>query len=333
MKRFAFLTASIFSFVLSHPLTAAAEPSPDESGKVLRIGYQKYGSLIIVKAIGHLDSSLTKRGWKVTWTQFPGGPQLLEALNAGALDYAVTGEAPPIFAQAAGAPLLYVANEPASPEGEAILVPKDSPIKKVSDLKGKRVVLNKGSNVHYLLVQALKKAGVDYADIQTVFLPPADARAAFESGKVDAWVIWDPYLGVAQKATGARVLTDAKGLAPNRQYYFATKAFAAAHPAETQEVIRAIQEADKRTREKPAEIAAILAPELQIDTATLGWIIHRNRYGAEYITAPVIADQQKIADAFFALGLLPKAIVVKDAQWTPPSAQGKAVPKKLVSKK
>src|SRR4029450_9547200 len=88
------------------------------------------------------------------------------------------GEAPPIFAQAAGAPLLYVAHEPPAPKGEAILVPKDSPIKSVADLKGKKIALNKGSNVHYLLVKALAKAGVQYSDIQAIFLTPADARAA-----------------------------------------------------------------------------------------------------------------------------------------------------------
>ena len=155
----------------------------------LRIGIQKYGSLVLLKERGLLEQRLGPKGWKITWTEFPGGPQLLEALNVGAIDLGTTGEAPPIFAQAAGAPLLYVGYEPPAPAGEAILVPSGSPIADVADLKGKNVALNKGSNVHYLLVKALEKAGLKYEDVQTVFLNPSDARAAFERGSVDAWVI------------------------------------------------------------------------------------------------------------------------------------------------
>src|SRR5258708_36690040 len=157
------------------------------------------------------------------------GPPLLEAVNVGAIDFGNTGEAPPVFAQAAGAPIQYVAYEPPAPKGEAILVPQDSPLKSVADLKGKTVALNKGSNVHYLLVKALEKAGVNYADIKTSFLPPADARAAFEKGAVDAWVIWDPFLAAAEAATGARQLTDGAELVSNHQFYLASRAFSDAH--------------------------------------------------------------------------------------------------------
>src|ERR1700683_2795901 len=156
--------------------------SAEAAEKVVRVGYQKYGTFLLLKARGLLEKKLEPLGFSVAWTEFPGGPQLLEALNVGALDFGIPGEPPPIFAQAAGAPLVYVGNEPPAPRGEAILVPKDSPIHSVADLKGKSIALNKGSNVHYLLVKALEKAGVKYSDIEPVFLAPADARAAFERG-------------------------------------------------------------------------------------------------------------------------------------------------------
>jgi sulfonate transport system substrate-binding protein len=139
--------------------------------KVVRIGYQKYGSFNVVK-----------RGIKISWILFPAGPQLPEAMNAGAFDLGHTGEAPPIFAQAANNPFVYVGNRRPDPSGEAILVAENSPIETVADLKEKKVVLNKGSNVHYLLVRALESAGLKYSDIHPVYLPPADARAAFETG-------------------------------------------------------------------------------------------------------------------------------------------------------
>src|SRR5580698_5294950 len=189
------------------------------SDSVLRIGYQKYGTLVLLKARGSLEKRLAPLHVEVQWTEFPAGPQLLEGLNVGSIDFGTVGEAPPIFAEAAGADLIYVGNEPAASAAEAILVPKDSPIKTVAELKGKKVALNKGSNVHFLLVKLLQRAGVNYKEIDTIFLTPADARAAFERGSVDAWVIWEPFLAAAQRQTGARILADGNGVVSNHQFY------------------------------------------------------------------------------------------------------------------
>ena len=212
--------------VLSMSTALAGVGASYGQDKVVRIGFQKYGKLVLLKSKGTLEEKLKAAGYRVVWTEFPSGPPLLEALNVGAIDFGNAGEAPPIFAQAAGAPLIqYVAYEPPAPQGEAILVPKDSPLKSVADLRGKKVALNKGSNVHYLLVKALEKAGVKYSEIQPVFLAPADARAAFERGAVDAWVIWDPFLAAAEAATGARTLSDGTGIVSNYQFYFSSKKF------------------------------------------------------------------------------------------------------------
>src|SRR3984885_4036046 len=194
--------------------------------KVVRIGFQKYGKLVLLKSKATLEDRLKAAGYRVVWTEFPSGPPLLEALNVGAIDFGNAGEAPPIFAQAAGAPIQYVAYEPPAPKGETILVPKDSPLKSVSDLKGRKVALNKGSNVHYLLVKALEKAGVKYSEIEPVFLAPADARAAFERGAVDAWAIWDPFQASAEVAIGARALADGPGAVAHTPFHLARKAFA-----------------------------------------------------------------------------------------------------------
>ena len=187
---------ALFAAAISFGAITQAQAASDNES-VLRIGYQKYGTLVLLKSSGALEKRLAEQGVEVKWTEFPGGPQLLEGLNVGSVDFGVTGETPPVFAQAAGADLLYVAHEPPAPTGEAILVPKDSPIKSVAELKGKKVALNKGSNVHYLLVRALEEANLSITDITPVYLPPADARAAFERGSVDAWVIWDPFQAAA----------------------------------------------------------------------------------------------------------------------------------------
>lgn len=194
------------------PSQASAEPPPRPFPEEFRIGYQKPSALFLLKSRGELEKRLAPLGVTVHWAEFPFGPPppMLEALNAGRLDYAFTGETPPVFAQAArGASLVYVAQEPASPRSEAILVPRTSALRTLADLKGKRIAVAKGSNAHYRLIRALVTIGLSLGDIQPVYLAPADARATFERGAVDAWAIWDFYLAAAEIQLGARSLVRA----------------------------------------------------------------------------------------------------------------------------
>jgi sulfonate transport system substrate-binding protein len=311
------LTLGLLSAVLTGALVAATTLQPlsasAQSKSVVRIGYQKYGTLTLLKARGTLDKQLAARGVDVKWTEFPAGPQLLEGLNVGSVDFGKVGETPPIFAQAAGANLVYVANEPPAPVGEAIIVPKTSTLKSVADLKGKKIVLNKGSNVHYLLVKALEKAGIDYKDIQTVYLPPADARAAFERGSVDAWVIWDPFFAAAEKQLGARVLVDGKGLVSNHQFYLAARPYAEKNPEILKIITDELVKVDEWGRQHPKEVADILSKEIGLELPVVELATQRFSWGAKPVNDQVIAEQQKIADAFSALNLIPKKLVVKDA--------------------
>ncbi|MCP1966733.1 sulfonate transport system substrate-binding protein [Bradyrhizobium elkanii] len=303
--------------VLSLSIVAATVSASYGEEKVVRIGYQKYGKLVLLKSKGSLEEKLKAVGTKVVWTEFPSGPPLLEALNVGAIDFGNTGEAPPIFAQAAGAPIQYVAYEPPAPKGEAILVPKDSAIKSVADLKGKKVALNKGSNVHYLLVKALEKAGVKYSEIEPVFLAPADARAAFERGAVDAWVIWDPFQAAAEAATGARTVADGTGIVANYQFYFASKKFLQADPKIVELVLAQLSEVDDWAKGDIHAVAEQLAPSIGLSVPVVEVALKRQAYGIKPVTDAVVADQQQVADTFFALGLIPKQIKISDVAWRP----------------
>src|SRR5437868_6105088 len=254
-----FIQRLLASAVLSISMVAATVGASYGQDKVVRIGFQKYGKLVLLKSKGTLEAKLKAAGYKVVWTEFPSGPPLLEALNVGAIDFGNTGEAPPIFAQAAGAPIQYVAYEPPAPKGEAILVPKDSKLNSVADLKGKKVALNKGSNVHYLLVKALEKAGVKYSEIEPVFLAPADARAAFERGSVHAWVIWDPFQASAEVATKARTLADGTGLVANHQFYLGSRKFVETNSKILDVVISELQGVDEWAKNDIKAVAAQLS--------------------------------------------------------------------------
>ena len=303
----AFKIIGAWLLVVALGTTAAADD------KVIRIGFQKYGKLVLLKNKGSLEGKLKPLGVAVSWTEFPSGPPLLEAVNAGAIDFGNTGETPPIFAQAARVPFVYVAYEPPAPKGEAIVVPRTSAVKSIADLKGRKVALNKGSNVHYLLVRALESAGLSYTDIQPVFLAPADARAAFERGSVDAWVIWDPFLAAAEAAIGARQLVDGTGIVANTQFYLASRTFADANARVLDVVLTELREVDGWAKGDIAQVAAQLSPSVGIPAPTLEVALKRQAYGIKPIDKATIAEQQKIADAFEKLGLLPRPLKVSDA--------------------
>ncbi len=287
--------------------------------ETLRIGYQKYGTLVLLKAKGTLEKRLAEQGVEVKWTEFPGGPQLLEGLNVGSIDFGVTGETPPVFAQAAGADLLYVAYEPPAPQSEAILVQKGSPIQSVKELAGKKVALNKGSNVHYLLVRALEEAGLKYSDIQPVYLPPADARAAFERGSVDAWVIWDPFQAAAEKQLEARTLRNGEGLVDNHQFYLATRTYAQKHPQVVSTLIEEVRAVGEDSKADPDKVTEQVAPLLGLSKEITSIAVKRQGYGAQPLSPEVVTAQQKIADTFTALKLIPKKLSIADVIWTPPA--------------
>jgi sulfonate transport system substrate-binding protein len=302
------IAPAILILIAAAPFTLA-----QNADNVLRIGYQKYGTLVLLKARGSLEKRLAPLHVEVKWTEFPAGPQLLEGLNVGSIDFGTVGEAPPIFAQAAGADLVYVGNEPPASAAEAIVVPKDSPIKTVAELKGKKVALNKGSNVHFLLVKLLEKAGVNYTDVDTIFLTPADARAAFERGSVDAWAIWEPFLAAAQRQTGARILADGNGVVSNHQFFLASRPYASKRADVVAIVLEEVTAVDQWAKTNPKEAAAALAPQIGLDRATLELAISRGGYGVTPVNDEVMAEQQRIADAFYDLKLIPKHINVRDA--------------------
>lgn len=278
----------------------------------LRVGYQK-GALSIVRARGVLEQRLAPLGATVKWVEFSAGPVQLEALGAGSIDFGDVGEAPPIFSQAAGTPLVYVAATVPRPFVEAVLVPGDSAIKDVTSLKGKRVALNKGSNVHYFLVKLLEKHGLKYSDVSPVWLAPADARAAFERGAVDAWVIWEPYLAAAQQTLKARILADANGVVKNRAYYFSSRTFARDNADLIKVAIEELGKIDAWALAKPSEYAGELATILGLPKDVVEVAVKRYNFGTLPITQGILDEQQQIADTFLDLKLIPKKISLKEA--------------------
>lgn len=290
------------------PARAAAE------ARTLRIGYQKFNTLNILKGAGHLEAALKPLGWSVQWTEFVTGPVLLEALNAGAIDFGHAADTPSVFAQAAGVKAVYLAAEQPYPQGIAILVPQDSPLKSVADLKGRKVAVGRGWNVQYLLVRALEDAGLSFDDVQPVWVSnAADARSAFESGRVDAVGLWDPFLAGAEIATRPRVLRNGTGLSNNRTFYLAATGFAETQAQILRSVFAELRKTNEWADKNPQAVAEQLAPQLGVPVPVLALATGRRRYTAVPVDAAIVAEQQRIADTFFKLKLIPRAVQVRDA--------------------
>ncbi|PKO43420.1 MAG: aliphatic sulfonate ABC transporter substrate-binding protein [Betaproteobacteria bacterium HGW-Betaproteobacteria-3] len=308
------LTASVWGVGARHLQAAEAAPSQ------LRIGYQKSAAnLVVVKQSGWLEKRLP--GTRVSWVEFPAGPQLLEALSVGGLEFGLTGDSPPVFAQAAGKDLLYVGAEPPKPDSSAILVLNDSPLRNLADLKGKRIALQKGSSAHYLLVQAVAKAGLKWEDIQPAYLVPADARAAFERKSVDAWAIWDPFYAATELAIKPRVLATGRELSSNNSFYLASRPFASRHADTLAVLFEELTRADQLVQNDRKQAIKLIANFSGLDAGVVSLFLQRRpRSPVGPLSAQTVRDQQRVADAFQKLGLIPRAVKVADIVWHPEGA-------------
>lgn len=291
----------------------AAETGPEQ----LRIGYQK-GSVSMVLAKSHQLLEKEYPNTKFQWIEFPAGPQMLEALNIGSIDLGSTGDIPPIFAQAAGADLVYVGSEPAKPKAEVILVPENSPIKTVAELKGHKIAFQKGSSSHNLVLRALQKAGLKFTDVQPAYLTPADARAAFQQGNVDAWAIWDPYYSAALLNGGVRVLTDGSELNQTGSFYLASRPYAEKNGPFLQNVLKAFSDADALTRSQRDASVALLAKTMGLPENVIAtYFDHRPPTVITPVSAETAAKQQQTADLFYDNHLVPKKVDIRTRIWQP----------------
>lgn len=274
----------------------------------VRFSYQRSSTLLtLLKANTTIEARLKPRGFDVSWHLFD---NVVVPMNAGAVDFhADVADAVPIFTQSANAPLTFYAKEEASPSAEAIIVRADSPVRTIADLKGKTVAVHRGSGCHFILVGALKRAGLSFRDITPAYLTPPDAAAAFERGSVDAWVIWDPFLAITESKLPTRTLADATGFSSYDRYYTVNTAFVAAHPDIVGVVFDALVEQGTWVKQHPQDAVAKLAPLWGgIPAATIETVNRRRSYAVKPVEKAGLGEQQAIADTFFEAGLIPKAI-------------------------
>jgi aliphatic sulfonates family ABC transporter substrate-binding protein len=305
------LGAAALTMLATH---AHAEPH------TLRIGYQKNGPLVVLRQQHRLEDVLKPEGISVQWVEFQSGPPMMEALNAGGIDVGPTGDTPPVFAQAAGVDLVYFGYQEVPGLNAAMLVPKDSPIQTLSDLKGRSIAFTKGSSAHYQTVRLLAAGGLTLADVKPVYLQPSDGAAAFRTGRVDAWSIWDPFYAVAQQDPNTRVLSDGRA-APTNSFFLARRAYATTHEAVIVKLLGLINEAAIWSGQHQDELARTMSEITGVDLEAQRVAAARGTYKADFLTPDVVKRQQGVADVFFDLKIILRRIDVSSAVFTPRSVR------------
>lgn len=279
----------------------------------VRIGFQKTNLPVVAQQQGTVEAALKPLGANVTWVEFSAGPPLVEALNAGAIDLGWTGDAPPIFGQAAGSAITYVAALPPNGAGEAVIAKPGSGIATIADLKGRTVAVGKGTSAQNLLVAALEKSGLQFSDINVTYLAPADAAAAFAADKVDAWAIWDPFLAIAETRYQPTVLARGNEVLDVNTYFLGNRTFVAENGPLVKAVLAGLTEAAAWADANRDKVAAALHEVTGVPLEAQTLAANRAEFGIFAMTPDIIAHQQETADRFFRLGLIPNAVTVPDA--------------------
>jgi sulfonate transport system substrate-binding protein len=282
--------------------------------KTLRVGFQKGEPVLMAtKANKDLETLLEPQGTSVEWVEFQFGPPMLEAMRVGSIDVGAVGDTPPVFAQAAHADLLYIAGNRASPQ--SVLLPAGSKIQTLGDLKGKKLAFGRGSSAHNFALMVLEKAGLRYDEIEPVYLGPADAGAAFERGAIDAWSIWEPYASLFNNRPGVRTLATNKEIGAQFGYIIGNGPFVRANPALTSTVLQVLAASAEKARGHHGEVAALLASATGIQQDVWTRVLAQDPFQVRPMNDELTNSQQKVAERFRALGLIPAAIKVSDIVW------------------
>ena len=294
------LARVLISACLMFPWVAGAQPT-------LKVGDQQLQTRGILEASGQLKDV----PYAIEWYNFPAAQPLGEALNAGAVDVGGLGDAPLIFAYAAGAQIRAVAATRSTPLDLAVIVPDNSTIHSAADLKGKRIATTRGSIGHFLIIATLERAGIAASDVNLVFLQPADAKAALAMGSVDAWSTWDPYVALGERRDHDRIIANGVNLSSGLSFEAANEASIKAHHDQIEDFVRRITIGEQWALQHPAEVAAIQSKVTGLPPDVLETAYRRAQIHPVAIDPKLIAEQQKTADTYLRAGVIKTQLDVK----------------------
>lgn len=291
----------------------------------LKIGYPEgMTNLEVLRAQALLERRLKPLGVTVTWTSFLAASSLIEALSNGTIDFCGGGGTASIFSQAAEHVFVRVAKEKyTAPKGQAILVPEDSSIETLADLKGKRIAFDRGSSAHYVLIRALMRVNLELSDIEPVYATQPEALVLFRRGEIDAWVVWVPYSPTETRTYPGRSLADLESIFGENAslevptYYYAVPELVRDYPDVLKVILEEVNEAGAWAKQQELEATRRLAAHHEIDPAI---ITNLEQRASERAIIPIdersLAALQHQANIFRDLKLIPHRVKVRDGTYT-----------------
>ncbi|MDN6446608.1 MAG: aliphatic sulfonate ABC transporter substrate-binding protein [Lacticaseibacillus paracasei] len=281
--------------------------------ETVTIGYQKADPVDIARQHGELIKKMKAKGYQVVFKEFSDGAALMTALKSGAIDYARVGDTPPVTAKAAGTDIALIAAGATKEYGSGILVGKNSQITNLKQLKGKTIAYQKGTAAQYLIIQALKKAGLSTNDVKLVNMDQSSASVAFAKGSVDAWVTWDPDTATAQVNQGAKLLTTGTGLAKNRDFLISTQNYAKTHTALSKLLTAYINDDMTWANNHHTQLIAMLSKTLKLSDAVIQKMVERRTYAMALVKADssIVDEENQIANTFYQEGVVTEKVDMK----------------------
>ncbi|MDE3305384.1 MAG: aliphatic sulfonate ABC transporter substrate-binding protein [Lacticaseibacillus paracasei] len=281
--------------------------------ETVTIGYQKADPVDIARQHGELIKKMKAKGYQVVFKEFSDGAALMTALKSGAIDYARVGDTPPVTAKAAGTDIALIAAGATKEYGSGILVGKNRQITNLKQLKGKTIAYQKGTAAQYLIIQALKKAGLSTNDVKLVNMDQSSASVAFAKGSVDAWVTWDPYTATAQVNQGAKLLTNGTGLAKNRDFLISTQNYAKTHTALSKLLTTYINDDMTWANNHHTQLIAMLSKTLKLSDAVIQKKVERRTYAMALVKADssIVDEENQIANTFYQEGVVTEKVDMK----------------------
>lgn len=285
-----------------------AMPSLLRAQAPLRVGDQRGNARAVMQAAGVLEGV----EGRFAWSEFPAAAPLVEALNAGAIDTGLVGDAPFTFGAAAGVPAKAIAATRQNQDGLAILVPKDSAVRSLQDLAGKRIATGRGSIGHQLVLAALEAAKLPADTVRLVFLLPADAKAAYSSGAVEAWSTWEPYVSQEEVLAGSRRIVDGNGITPGLSFQAARDDAIASRRPELEDFVRRLTVARRWANENIPAYAKSWSALMNVpEPVAVRWFT-RARTRVVPIDDAVVRDEQGNIDLYSRAGLVRRRIQAED---------------------
>ncbi|KRN98894.1 aliphatic sulfonate ABC transporter substrate-binding protein [Companilactobacillus kimchiensis] len=281
--------------------------------KTVTIGYQKGDPFDIAKERGEFVKKMKAKGYKIVWKEFQDGSSLMQAMKSGSIDYARTGDAPPVSALSTGTRLTYIAASSSKAKGSGILVKKSSSISSLKDLKGKKVAYTKGTSSQYMLAAALKKAGLSTSDITWVNMDQSSASVAFSKGKVDAWATWDPYTSQAELTQNAKLLTNGVGITNNRDYILSMQSYAKKNTEVSKYLVKYLEEDMEWANNNHSELITMMSKSLKVSKSVVKKMVERRTYSISAMNSTYVKEEQKIADLFYEENLIENKVTVSDS--------------------